>query len=67
MSGVELSLWSYFGQAYDSLYHLQQVAAKFDCPLDDTHDMVDCLRQVDAFDLYSSHTFNCSVSTKVIM
>ena len=62
MSGVELALWAYFGEAYDSLYHLQQVAEHCECPTDDNQEMVDCLRLVPAEELYTKGWFNCSVS-----
>ena len=62
MSGVELALWAYFGEAYDSLYHLQQVAEHCECPTDDNQEMVNCLRLVPAEELYTKGWFNCSVS-----
>ena len=42
--------------------YLQQVAAQFDCPTDDSQAMVDCLRTVDAETLDAA-TFECTVNS----
>ena len=60
MSGTELALWAYFSPLHDSLGYLQQTAEAWDCPVSDTQEMVDCLRTIDADDLYGT-PFTCDV------
>lgn len=51
-SGATLSPWGLMKQTQ---CQAKRFAAKFNCPTDDTHEMVQCLKQIDARTLVYGH------------
>lgn len=61
-SGSEFGPWAIDNSFTDMLDYTIQVAAALGCPTEDSSALVECLRLVDADDLYNT-VYNCSVST----
>lgn len=64
-SGSEVAIWAVNLPVSQPQNYSFAVASQLDCPTDDTTDMINCLRQVNASELYNTR-FNCSVSNFII-
>lgn len=59
-SGCEMEYWATLGPDMQPENFVAEVAAQFECPTEPSEVMVDCLRNVDAYDLMMA-SFTCPV------